>query len=176
MLTTSPDGRRFFTPEANYPLLLEFAKTFGAELSIIKAQEPIEILELSELTKSMCDQAYNDKGKSFEIVETKFTPSGESQYKIKTADDGKVGRNQEIKNNIREKLLSGKEVALKSICQEFEASGLSPSTLCNYFKQVRISLINQGYGFAQIKRGCYKLVDRPEKRISLWQDDPFYEF
>ena len=55
------DGRRIFTLCENLMSLMEFAKTFNAQIYLVEGQN-IEVFDLEELPVPICDGNYNYKG------------------------------------------------------------------------------------------------------------------
>ena len=53
-------GRNFLTHEKNLNSLIEFAKTFSAEIYRVEAEDQ-KILELKALANAICDQDYDAK-------------------------------------------------------------------------------------------------------------------
>jgi hypothetical protein len=77
------DRRKFFTHEKNFPMLIDFAKTFNAEISVVKLEEG-QILDLAELAPALCDAGYRRPRSSYQLIETKchrgkFPGWGDSQ-------------------------------------------------------------------------------------------------
>ncbi len=93
LMIKTKDKRQFFTHEKNYPLLIEFSKTFGSEMSIVKTQA--EVLDISELAPAICDANYNQEI-DYEEVKT-------------------LTKKSNIKELIKKRLLSGKIVSLKDL-------------------------------------------------------------
>ncbi len=70
LMLKTPDERCFFTLKNNYPQLIEFARTYGAQISVVKASN-VQVLELEDLAKSICNQEEQTKPE-YEIVEIKI--------------------------------------------------------------------------------------------------------
>ncbi len=67
ILLRTKDKRQFFTHSKNCNKIMEFANTFNAEVSIVKAENP-EILDLIPLAAALANQEYSDK-KDYEVLE-----------------------------------------------------------------------------------------------------------
>ena len=64
------DNRKFFTHEKYLPQLIEFSKTFGAEISVVKIKNS-DILDLNDLAPAICNANYkNDE--DYELITTKI--------------------------------------------------------------------------------------------------------
>lgn len=57
LMIQTPNKRKYFTQATNLPKLLEFAKTFGAELSLVEASD-IELIDFENLAPTLCDESY----------------------------------------------------------------------------------------------------------------------
>lgn len=64
------DKKKFFTPEKNYNILLEFANRFNCEISTVKLEEGtiLDLIPLAEAfsTKEICPEP------KYELLEKKF--------------------------------------------------------------------------------------------------------
>lgn len=67
LMIETKDKRNFFTHKKNYMPLIEFAKTFKAQISVVKTNEA-ELLDLVDLSSAICNPYYKQKA-NFEIVE-----------------------------------------------------------------------------------------------------------
>ena len=71
LMIKTKDNRKFFTHEKYFPQLIEFSKTFGAEISIVKIQDN-NVLDMDELVPAICNANYkNDE--NYELVTIKMT-------------------------------------------------------------------------------------------------------
>src|SRR5689334_1065133 len=74
LLLKTPDARCFLTFEDNYPMLIEFAKSCEAEISVVKV-DPVpkaSVLELEDLAKSICDHQQVQVDLNYELLETRI--------------------------------------------------------------------------------------------------------
>ena len=72
LMIKTKDNRKCFTHEKYFPQLIEFSKTFGAEISIVKIKDN-NVLEMNDLAPAICDANYkNDE--NYELVSIKITP------------------------------------------------------------------------------------------------------
>lgn len=67
ILIKTKDKRQFFTHSKNCNKIIEFANTFNAEVSIVKAENP-EILDLVPLASAVANAEYSDE-KIYEVLE-----------------------------------------------------------------------------------------------------------
>jgi hypothetical protein len=143
LLIETKDNRKLFTHKKNYPNLIEFGKTFEAEISVVKSTNA-KVLELDELAPAICDPLYNSNC-SFEILETKIS-------KPKTK---KISKAQKIRDFIRETFLENKPVELHNVAKKFKNQNLTLACFCNHISKVRKELTNEGYRIEKIGGGKY---------------------
>jgi hypothetical protein len=150
LMIQMPDHRRFFTPEKNYPQLIEFSKVFGAELSIVRV-EPEAVRDIEDVVPLFCDGNSAESVK-FELVEIKRPNKRRNDRRsiLKLAG--------QIRRQISSALLAGKCVSLTGLRKKYCKYGLSTSCLCNHVRFVKEALESQGYQVERSQRGCYKLT------------------
>jgi hypothetical protein len=139
------DRKRFFTHEKNFPQLIEFSKTFNAEISKVQIPSEAEVLELEELAPAFCEK--KSQKVDYKILESKLCHKV-TRRKI-------LSRAKKIQGYIEKKLLAGTAVSLKELNCKFK--GLTSACLCNHFKQTRWNLQTKGYIFVKEGGGKYKL-------------------
>lgn len=145
------NSRRLFTRKSNYPQLIEFSKTFGAEVSVVKVKEETEVLDLQEIPKAICSEDSPQHTPVFEIVETRLSK--------RRFDDRKtmLKRAERIRNHIQKRFLQGKVVKLKNIKKQYRQYGLTSSTFSNHLREVRKELSGIGHVVEKLKAGEYRL-------------------
>jgi hypothetical protein len=160
LLLKTPDQRCFFTDEKNYPTLIEFGKTFGAEISIVNTKELVEIQDLSDLAKSICSETKIEYP-AYEVVETKLpavvNPTTENR-------NSKLKQAKEVIDFIRAELLAGNLVSLSMLETRF--TNISKSSLSNYFSRAKRELLSQGHDVKREKPGQWII----KKKTIYWQD------
>jgi hypothetical protein len=67
LLIKTKDKRNLFTEKKNFGQLIEFSKTMGAKISVVKADNP-DILSIEELPPAICNSNYRPRT-PFEILE-----------------------------------------------------------------------------------------------------------
>ena len=149
-MVETKDHRKFFTHEKNYVQLIEFSKTFGAEISVVKVNEA-EILDLPQMAGAICNKAYKIQKPEFEIVETKVEADRKKRtILLKTA--------KSIRQYIKNAFLSGKEVDLKKIREKYSKHNLTLAAFCNHLATVRKNLKDEGHEVTKLGGGKYKIV------------------
>jgi hypothetical protein len=104
LMIKTKDNRKFFTHEEHLNDLIEFSKTFGAEISVVKIKDNIDILELNDLAPAICNASYKSKT-NYEIIEiklarfTNLSPSSKRNQILNAASN--------IRKAIKDKLTSG---------------------------------------------------------------------
>jgi hypothetical protein len=143
------DNRQFFTDEENYGQLIEFSKTFDAEMSVVRVKEA-EVLGLRQLVPAICNREYKIKKPDFEILETKISTKKRNRGKL-------LNNAKKIKKHIRDSFLSGDEVSLKDICKKFQRQDLTLACFCNHLSAVRKEMEKDGHSIEKIGGGKYQL-------------------
>jgi hypothetical protein len=139
------DRKKFFTHEKNFPQLIEFSKTFNAEISKVQIPSEAEVLELEELAPALCEKK-PQKTVDYKVLERKL-------YRINRHKT--LSKARKIQKYIQEKLLTGHPVTLKELAEKFK--GLTNACLCNHFKQIRVIMTKKGYNFVKMGGGKYKI-------------------
>lgn len=152
LMIKTKDKRKFFTHEKNLPQLLEFSKTFGAEISTVKVSEA-EILDLKELAPAICDTNRAGKSPKYEVVEVKV-PIPSKCSRCKTLQIAK-----KIKEYILGEFSKGEKLSLKDLKKRFKRYELSTSALSNHIARVRIELAITGVKIKRIGAGTYQMED-----------------
>ena len=151
LLIKTRDNKKFFTHEKNYNYLIEFSKTFNAEISVVKVKQGTSLLELWEIPKVLCKQTpETEQEENYRIIKVKMTGKKESRQSI-------LQKASKINTYIKEKLVSGESISLQQLRQHFNRYKLSTATLCNHVARVKKELEKKGYKLIKIKAGEYKI-------------------
>lgn len=151
LLLKTPDDRCFFTEEKNFPVLVEFGRTFNAEISIVKTKEEVEIQELPDLAKSICNQDKQNHPE-YEVVEIKLSPP---TGKAIAARETKINQTKEVIEYIKSELLNNKIVSMIDLETKFPE--VNRMTLSNCFTRVRRDLTSKGKILDRIKPGHWRI-------------------
>jgi hypothetical protein len=149
LMLETKDHRKFFTHEKNYPLLVEFGKTFGAEISVVLVEKP-EILDLITLAPAICDSSYEVQNPPIlEVVEVKLT---------RTKRQRKTLRRQAttVKKWIKDQLLAGNIVKLAEVKKKYQRYKLTLQAYSNHLREIRRDLATQGFQVDRVGHGMYK--------------------
>ena len=148
LMVETADNRQFLTHEKNYPQLIEFSKTFGAEISVVKIEDPsIEVLTLDKLSSAICDSTYKQKIE-FEIVEPKITVKRSPR-----------SRSKKIRDWINIQLLTGKPLRLSDVYEEFNDLNLTKAAFCTHYAAVRKEAVKAGKKIEKVGGGTYKVIN-----------------
>jgi hypothetical protein len=147
LLIKTKDNRKFLTHEKNLAALVEYAKTFGAEIEMVKVTKSTKILELKALTVALCDPNYKSNHE-YTIIETIYPKNKRDRQSI--LEEAKL-----IKTFIRNTLISGKQISLKDLKENFQKYELTDACLCNHLANVRKTMTKEGFTFKKISAGNY---------------------
>lgn len=146
LLIKTKDNHKFLTHEKNLESLIEFSKTFLAEIYLVEHEEG-KILELKNLAQSICKQ--EEKGEiKFKKIERLYPKAKRSRKNI-------LKDAQKIQLFIRRRLTSGKPLSLKDLKEKYGELGITDACLCNHFANIRKSLTKEGHKFRKIGAGTY---------------------
>jgi hypothetical protein len=146
-MVKTKDQKQCFTHEKNLPQLMEFSKTFGAEISTVQIPSESEVLELEELALALCEK--KTQKVEYTLLEIKLQPKRDRKTILSRA--------KKIQKHIEKNLLNGEVVSLKKLSNKFKNKQLTVACLCNHFKIVRLKMEKQGRVFVKIGGGKYKL-------------------
>jgi hypothetical protein len=150
ILVKTKDNRKFITYEKNLPSLIEFAKTFSAEINMVEVKAETKGLDLKALTAAICNPKYNSDPEYNQIK--RIFPNSKKQRKL-ILTEAKV-----IRQFIKKKFLSGKDVSLKDLKEKYKNQKLTDACLCNHMATVRKELAKEGYKFRKTGAGKYCLT------------------
>jgi hypothetical protein len=146
LLIETKDKRKFFTHEKNFLQLIEFSKTFNAEISVVRLDQA-PILDLEQLAPAICDPDYKKNIIKYEVIETKLGSTNRPNI-LKIAN--------KINNFIVEQFGKKTTVSLKELKKKFKQCGLSDAALCNHIRRAKKQLESQGLEFVKLGAGIYK--------------------
>jgi len=153
LMIETKDRRRFFTHQRNYDQLVEFGKTFGAELSVVRVEKP-EILDLVSLAPALCDTSYEVVNKPvFEVVEVRLQRTQRERKSL-------LRQASTVKRWVKKQLLEGEVVQLKDVSRRYKRYGLSLQAFCNHLADVKKELVKDGHNIVRIGHGAYQVQDQ----------------
>jgi hypothetical protein len=151
LLIKTKDRRKFLTYEKHLGSLIEFAKTFGAEISIVIPEDGQKVMDLKSLTTALCDSDYHKQPK-YRVLSKVYPKSKRSRNHIlKSATV--------IRKYIKSQLLLRNSVSLKQLKAKFKEYDLTDACLCNHLSVIRKMLIKQGHEFHKVGAGKYCLSE-----------------
>ena len=149
LMIETKDRRKFFTHEKNFPQLIDFAKTFDAEISVVKLEEG-QVLELTELAPALCDAGYRRPRSSYQLLETKLAPRSNSRSSI-------LRNAEKIQGYVMERFLNGDVVCLSELKEKFRKHKLTTACFCNHIRRAMDDLKKEGIVTEKIGAGKYKI-------------------
>lgn len=146
LLLKTKDGRHFLVQEKSLPSLIEYTKTFNAEIYKVEVEDQ-KVLALKALVAAICNQDYKTVP-SYTTLE-KLHPKGRKNREaiLKTAAS--------IRKYIQQQLLSGKEVSLKELKKKYKDCKITDACLCSHFTASRKILNREGHTFDKRGAGTY---------------------
>lgn len=155
LLVRTPEKKEFLTTVKNYPLLIEYANTFGGRLYTIETETPVPVLEMNELATHLCEGEGVRGTVKYEVVK-KHLPAMEKASKRR--DKQKLaGR---IRAFIKDQLMKGKPVSLMTIRRHFSKHGLRTCTISNHYAFIRRQLTTEGMNVRRVGHGIYQQKDQ----------------
>jgi hypothetical protein len=148
LLIRTKDNRKFLTYEKHLPSIIEFAKTFGAEIYQVEAVG--KLMELKSLANAICDPQYDENPEHTKI--DKLYPKSKKTRDNILKDAAKISR------FIRRRLLSGKAISLKELKEKYKDCNVTDACLCNHLATMRRSLTREGHSFEKVGAGKYCLA------------------
>jgi hypothetical protein len=149
-------GRKYFTEEKNYPMLIEFGKKFSAEISVVKVSQAEMLIDMKTLAECICNPDYKPSTPEVNVEVL------ESRLGNKTVvSDNKGSEKQETKSSSMEEemeqtLKSGKKFVISDWYYKWskEEDG-DYSKIYNRFIKVKNDIIKAGYIVKRQGRGTY---------------------
>jgi len=154
LLVRTPEKKEFLTACKNYPLLIEYANTFGGRLYTVDTEVPVHLLDMNELATNLCEGDGIRGQVKYEIVK-KHLPATERASKRR--DEQKLAG--QIRAFIREQLMKGKPVSLMTIRRHFSKHGLRTCTISNHYAFIRRQLKTKGMNVQRVGHGVYQRKD-----------------
>lgn len=151
LLVRTPEKKEFLTAVKNYPLLIEYANTFGGRLYTVETAGSVPILGIEELATQLCEGEGCRGQYKYEIVK-KHLPATERASKRR--DEQKLAAR--IRVFIKDQLLKGKPVSLMTIRRHFSKYGLRTCTVSNHYAFIRRQLTTQGLNISRVGHGVYQ--------------------
>lgn len=148
LLIKIKDNRKFLVQEKHLQSLIEFAKTFNAEIFQVSTKE--KTMSLEKLATAICNPQHK-KNIEFEKIK-KIYPE------IDKNRSGIIKNAAKINKFIRDCLLSGEPISLKDLKNKYKNYNITDSCLCNHLNNTRKKLIEEGYEFVKVGAGKYCLL------------------
>jgi hypothetical protein len=150
LLVKTQDKRRFLVNEKNMPSIIEYVKTFHAEVYLVEVLNGKVINLLKNLAGAICNPDY-DTEMEINIIERIYPRSRPRSSILKNA--------KKIREFIHSRLSNGKPVSLKDLKKRYKNCDITDACLCNHLSAVRKQLARSGKVIEKIGQGNYCLVE-----------------
>ena len=148
LLVKTPDKRKFLVNEKNLESLVEFVKTFHAEVYEVEVIQGKIISQLKNLAGAICNPDYD----------TTMQIRNPKKIYPKTKPRSSILKNaKKIREFIYTKLSEGKSVSLKDLKKKYKNCDITDACLCNHLSAVRKELFSCGLTIRKIGQGKYCL-------------------
>ena len=149
LLIKTKDNRKFLTYEKHLPSIIEYAKTFNAEIYKVIAKG--KRMELKSLANAICDPQYDEDPECTSVE--KLYPRTSKTRKAILKDASRISK------FIQRRLLSGNSLSLKELKQKYKNYNVTDACLCNHMATIRKALTREGHTFEKIGAGGYCLKE-----------------
>lgn len=147
LLVKTHDQRTFLTYERNFLSLIEFCKSFKAEM--YRATSEDTLMSLEELCKHICDP---DLKIQHEFKKLRRVYPKKIRNRTDILKNALV-----IRTSIKKSLVSGCIVSLKELKKKYKEFDITDACLCNHFTSVRRELFQNGKRLEKVGAGAYKI-------------------
>lgn len=153
-LMIEANDKQFFTYMKNLNLLIEFAKTFKAKISVVEV-ETENVSSFEEIAAKFCDQNPTVPV-SFTLVEVVYPKNKEnesSKTRAKMLEDAKL-----IRSFIKDELMGSGTVSMKELKTKFKSLSVTDACLSNHMTNVRNELAKNNIKVNKAARGVWSKV------------------
>lgn len=145
LLIELKDKRKFFTHQKNFDQLIEFCKSFKANMSVVNMKNG-NVLDLDELVPALCNPKQKQKY-DYTILEQKMI----------TRNENKKITNQNIQKYIKNKLMAKQTVGIEELKKKYGKNGVSIGAINGCYNKVKNELKKEGYNLMKVSVGVYKI-------------------
>lgn len=149
LLVKTADKRKFLVHEKNMSSIVEYVKTFHAEIYRVEVIEGKVISHLKNLAGAICNPDYKPKIKIKNPK--KIYPKSRARMAI-------LSNAKKIRTFIQSQLNKGKPVSLKELKLRYQNCNITDACLCNHLSAVRKQLALNGMIIKKIGQGKYCLI------------------
>lgn len=152
------DKRKYYTEPSNLPMLVEFAKTFGAELTLVESPG-VDTMDLERLAPALCDDAYKSPrlGRNIRVVH-KLYPIEEKR--VRTRQE-MLQNAKDIREHIRLTLETNGAIRAADVKEKFYDLELTDSCMSNHVAVVIKDMKKHGIHVKSAdQRGSYTITNR----------------
>ena len=146
LLIELKDNRKFMTYQKNFNQLIEFCKSFKANMSLVNMKNGI-IFDLEELVPALCNPKQKKINYEYTIIENKMVTNTKNKKQIIL----------KLREEIRRKFESREAISENRLCAKYAKIGLNKSTIKNCIKSVKDEMKKEGHSFCRVSSGVYKI-------------------
>ena len=150
LLIETYDKRKFFTYQKNFGPLIEFSKSFKANILLVNMIKG-ELLDLNELAPAICSPSTKNQKVEYEVLANMLTSNKNSRKNL-------LSQSEKIQKFITTTYKQGEIVDLQKIKKKFKNFTLTDAALCNHAKKSREKLALEGYKFEKVGAGKYRMI------------------
>ena len=150
LLIETSDKRKFFTHQKNFGPLIEFSKSFKANIMLVDMTGG-ELLDLEELAPAICSTSTKNQKIEYQVLANMLTSSKNTRKNLLSQSD-------KIQKFIIKTFKQGGVVDFKQLKKKFRNLALSDAALCNHVKKSRDRLAAEGYKFEKVGAGKYRII------------------
>lgn len=168
LLIRMKDGKEYLVPLGNLIHLVEFAKTFGAEIHRVNVGPEVKTTGLCDLPRVMCDSryelraAYTEAGRVVpqDAEKTVLHLVQEPRPEIAMSRGMIRSRAENIRKAIRDRFLAGKGVSAKDLHHEL-GEEVTRAAMTAHVTRVRQELEAEGKKVVKVASGHY-VIESPD--------------
>jgi len=151
-----PDARQFFTEAENLLVLIEFARTFRAEVSLVELEEPSQVHDLDTLVAMLCAGTPTAPLPNHKLVEVKIKGDLASLQQR-----GRRERAAEVTSYARSALAERGRCSSAELQAKFP--DLAKAVLSNILNRTVQRLRRENFDVVREAAGVYRLVPPAQK-------------
>lgn len=157
LMIQTKDKRKYYTDFQNLPMLVEFVKTFGADLSLVESNE-VETMDLEKLVPALCDDSYRTPriNRAVRVLHKLYPVRQEESYTRKEI----LQNARKIREHIKLALEKGDIVRIAEVKEKFRSLELTDSCLSNHMSVICKEMSKEGKRVIRMKMGVYR-IEKP---------------
>lgn len=135
VMVAMPNGMAFFIRPNLGRYVVCLARDLGATVTSVVVPEHVKLIDLKKMVECLSDKSYRTPIIQFSKTGVIYDPAVQCRRKSIGDEVGEFARSE---------LLAGKQVSVKDLCDKFNSSMCSESSVRRYFAKARASLVREG--------------------------------